>query len=155
VILFVDFDGVLHPRPVPDRPGETDMFVSLHLLENVLRQVQYVEVVISSSWRERFPLHEMREFFSEDLRERVIDATPLPPLAGVPAELMNHPRHAECEAWLHRRGAVGTRWLALDDSATDFAPGCANLLLIDGALGLTAESAAELLKRFQVNGGGR
>lgn len=154
MILFLDIDGVLHPKPVPGRSGETDMFVSLHLLEGVLRQVPHVEIVISSSWREHHPLHELREFFAEDVRDRIIDVTPLVPL-GVSADLADHGRHAECLAWLYRRRPAGTPWVAVDDSASDFAPGCANLLLIDGATGLTEQSAAELLERLQANKGGR
>jgi hypothetical protein len=69
VILFLDFDGVLHPRPVAARNCE--VFCAIHRLEDVLRQVPDVEVVISSSWRHHHPFGEMREYFAEDVRCRV------------------------------------------------------------------------------------
>jgi hypothetical protein len=149
MILFLDFDGVVHPRPTIGRSGEHEPFSALHLLEDVLRQAPHVQVVISSSWREQHPLAEMREFFSEDLRDRVIDITPLPPLTDVPPHLSDHPRHAECVAWLSRWRPSATAWLALDDMAEEFEPRCTNLLLIDGSKGLTPETAAELLVRLQ------
>jgi hypothetical protein len=155
VILFLDFDGVLHPRPVTGRSGETNLFSSLHLVENVLREVPDVEVVISSSWRERHSLEEMREYFSENLRERVIDLTPLPADVACYPTLSDYARHAECLTWLARRRPAETLWLAIDDAREEFAPGCANLLLIDGTVGLTPDSAAELLERLQAVRGHR
>lgn len=150
-ILFLDFDGVLHPRPIFGRPGETDLFCSLHLLEDVLRQVPQVEVVISSSWREDHPLDEIRQYFSEDLRDRIVGMTPMPgeDIELAPLDLVDFPRHTQCVAWLVRRRSAGTRWLAVDDDAEHFAPRCAQLLLVDGSVGLTADSAAELRDRLQ------
>lgn len=149
MILFLDIDGVLHPKPVIGRSGETDLFCSLDLLEDVLRQAPHVQVVISSSWREHHALDEMREYFSPALRHRIIDVTPVAPLTTMPEHLAGLPRHAECLAWLAQHRPAGTPWLALDDTPEQFAPNCAQLLLISGHLGLTAESACELLARLQ------
>jgi hypothetical protein len=154
MILFLDFDGVLHPFPTIGRSGEADLFRSLHLLEDVLRQVPDIEVVISSSWREGHSFDELRGYFSEDLRERIVGTTPLPgeDIELAPADLVDFPRHTQCVAWLVRRRPAGTRWLAIDDNAEDFAPGCPQLLLLDGSVGLTCDSAAKLLRRLK--GGG-
>jgi hypothetical protein len=155
MILFLDFDGILHPRPVIGRPGETNLFSSLHLMEDVLRQVPDVEVVISSSWRTHHSLEEMREYFSEDLRERIVDVTPLPSDVACHPSLADCARHAECVTWLARHRPGGTPWLAVDDAREEFAPDCANLLLIDGTVGLTPDSVAELLHRLQAVTGQR
>jgi hypothetical protein len=48
MILFLDFDGVLHPAPQPGQGGE-ERFISLPLLEKVLRALPHVDVVISSA----------------------------------------------------------------------------------------------------------
>jgi hypothetical protein len=98
-------------------------------------------------------LDELREYFGEDLRERIVGTTPLSSedIELAPAELLDFPRHTHCVAWLVRRRPAGTRWLAIDDDAEDFAPRCAQLLL-DGSVGLTADSAARLLRRLR---GGR
>lgn len=146
MILFLDFDGVLHPQPTILRPGR-GVFTALHLLEDVLRQVPHVEVVISSSWRMRHPFGELREFFAPDVRDRIVGVTPMPgDVAEAPRELHNEcPRHAECLAWLARHRPPGTPWLALDDIADEFAPQCRNLMLIDGARGLMPDTAQALL----------
>lgn len=44
MILFLDFDGVLHPRA----PGQ-HLFSNLARLEAVLRDFEFVEVVITSN----------------------------------------------------------------------------------------------------------
>jgi len=150
MILFLDFDGVVHPRPAPGS-GETDLFRCLHLLEGVLRQLPYVEVVISSAWRESQTLNEIREYFAEDLRDRIIGMTPRPgeDIELAPSELVDFPRQTQCVAWLARHRPAGTPWLAIDDTAEEFEPRCAQVLLIDGWVGLTPESAANLLRRLK------
>jgi len=47
MILFLDFDGVLHP----EFSHESRHFCCLPVLEQVVRQLQDCEVVISSTWR--------------------------------------------------------------------------------------------------------
>jgi len=149
VVLFTDFDGVMHPRPTAGR--DAGLFVSLHLFEGVLREVPAIEVVISSSWREHHPFDVMREYFAEDLRERIVGVTPLlrRELESVPESLLPYPRHAECIAWLQRERAPGTCWLALDDSPEEFVPGCTHLVPVDGSEGLTRFVAGMLLQRLR------
>jgi hypothetical protein len=148
-VLFTDFDGVLHPHPTAGR--SSDLFCSMHLLEDVLRQVPEVEVVISSSWREHHPFDEMREYFAEDLRERIVGVTPMlrSELASISASLRAYPRHAECIAWLQQNRPRGTCWLAIDDTPEEFPPECTQLIVVDGADGLTAATAAVLLDRLR------
>ena len=77
MILFLDFDGVLHPEQL----GE-DEFCRAPILWEVLRECVHVKVVISSSWREIYTLDELVEFVTrgggEDLANRIIGATPHP-----------------------------------------------------------------------------
>lgn len=82
MLLFLDFDGVLHPfARLPDRPAtESEPFVYLARLESVLREHPHVRLVISSDWRKHHTLAELRLFLSEDMRFRIagvigIDAT--------------------------------------------------------------------------------
>ncbi|WCT24267.1 HAD domain-containing protein [Acidovorax temperans] len=46
-ILFLDFDGVLHP----EHCHESKHFCCLPVLEDALRQAPEWQVVISSTWR--------------------------------------------------------------------------------------------------------
>ena len=71
-ILFLDFDGVTHPDPC----DAGQHFTRLPLIEEVLRPYPACKIVISSSWRAVHPLDEMRTFFADDMRPRVIGVTP-------------------------------------------------------------------------------
>jgi hypothetical protein len=79
MILFLDFDGVLHPRhPRTDRSDEENLyFCYLPRVEKVLRDHPEVRIVVSSDWRLRRTLDELRACFSTDIRERVIGTTEL------------------------------------------------------------------------------
>src|SRR5665811_2061019 len=71
MILFLDFDGVMHPV------NQTNIFCREEHLARVLRDFPGVEVVISSSWRETHTLKNMQTFFLTDLRSRIIGVTPV------------------------------------------------------------------------------
>lgn len=72
MIVFLDFDGVLHPAGC-----QVDkLFCRIELLEAWRRRQPTVSVVISSSWRARHPLDEMRSYFAEDLQNRSRGVTP-------------------------------------------------------------------------------
>ena len=81
MILFLDFDGVLHPhlRHEPD-------FCRLPLLWGILRAAPEAKVVFSTSWREVYRPDEMVEFVTygggEDLAHRIIGQTPSPENEG-------------------------------------------------------------------------
>jgi hypothetical protein len=126
LVLFLDFDGVLHP-------GLTDTFCHRDNLEHLLRANPTVDVVISSDWR-RADLTYLQGVFSEDVRERIIGRT------GYVDGL--HARHEEIMAFCRTHNIV--RWLAVDDDATLFPPGCPNLFLLDGRQGLTHEATGQL-----------
>ena len=69
-LLFLDFDGVLHPAG-----GEAQHFVNLPRLERLLREYPMVDVVISSAWQDGLTLEELKGFFSADVAARIIGVT--------------------------------------------------------------------------------
>src|SRR3546814_11969797 len=72
--LFPDptlFRSVLHP----DGCEIDQYFRRVPLLEQVLREFPQVQVVISSSWGQAHPLDQLREFFCEGIKPRIIDVT--------------------------------------------------------------------------------
>jgi hypothetical protein len=148
VILFLDFDGVLH------RHGcwRDQHFEHLPNLEQVLRDVPAVQVVISSTWRHAESLDRLRERFSSDLRHRIIGVTPSWRDLGISHGAA---RQRECEAWMASQvqdAREATRWLAVDDSAHYFDPGCRNLFLLvpddRGVTGLDVVRAERLRARL-------
>lgn len=81
VILFLDFDGVLHPdavylvsgRPVLRGPGE--LFMWAGLLQEALQDLPQVRIVLSTSWVRELRFSRARDYLPPDLRQRVIGAT--------------------------------------------------------------------------------
>jgi hypothetical protein len=144
-ILFVDFDGVLHPISVA-----CTKFCQLGLLAEFLREPCHedIQLVISSSWREAHSLAGLRDFFPPDLRDRIIDSTPV--LEEFDSD---YRRGEEIEAWLGER-SVGF-WCALDDDLEGFSPRKrANLMPVDPATGLTDAILARLRDKIAEAGGG-
>ena len=79
MILFLDFDGVLHPEYDGQATPADVVFCHLPRFEAVMRDYPEVEIVISSMWREQFPLDALRARFSPDIAGRIIGATPVTP----------------------------------------------------------------------------
>ena len=115
MILFLDFDGVLHAAS--NHANSQEQFKRLPLLENWLRAHLDVDIVISSSWREDLEFEALVQLFSEDLRHRVIGKCPIILLT----EDMNYYRFEEIKSWLKLEKYDGL-WLALDDATHEFPP---------------------------------
>lgn len=113
VVLFLDFDGVLHPRGGA-MAGER--FSKKAMFEGLLREpaLLHIVIVISSTWREAYSLKNLISIFSEDIQPRIIDATPI--LNDMDSAFQ---RYREIKGWLSRHPEVN-RWVALDDAAGDF-----------------------------------
>ena len=149
MILALDFDGVLHPVNSQTEPK----FCRLHLLESWLRAWPGVDVVISSSWREVHPLDLLQSFFAEDLRKRVIGATPLAHTLLGPAWSRSEAERAvaigerqyEIEQWMATHRATEA-WVALDDDRSLFREDCRRIVLCDSIVGLTTEHLLRLDK---------
>lgn len=141
MILFLDFDGVLHPDPCTDPQR---LFERAPVLAPVLQAFPEVSIVLSTSWRTHLPFAELLEPLPGPVRERVIDMTPEFSRFDAPRPLVPYRRQAECLHWLQARGDAGAQWVALDDRASLFAPYCEQLILCESALGLTEATAARL-----------
>lgn len=144
-VLFLDFDGVMHPEFC----HESKHFVHREIFEAALRAAPHVELVISSTWRYKRSLGELKALFSDDMAARIIGTTPFyAQLTDVPDTLLSYEREAECRSWLRQHGRVTHEWLALDDRSWNFRPFNRNVLLVDGNVGLSADAAQALLTRL-------
>ncbi len=142
MILFLDFDGVLHPRA----PGK-ELFSNLARLEAVLREFEFVEVVITSTWREDMPFEKLQELFSPDIRPRIIGITPV-----VEIEFPAGPhgsREEEIRLFLEKGDYKERSWLALDDEEKLFQPGCTNLIKCPTMIGFDDEVEKRLKDLLQ------
>lgn len=145
-ILFLDFDGVLHP----EHCHESKHFSCLPVLEDALRQVPQWQVVVASTWRLQQPLDQLRGRFSADIAARVIGDTPrFSTLVDVPSTLVSYEREAECHAWLRENDMSYLPWLAVDDRSWLYRPFCKSLFLVNGKTGLTAVTGEQLEGRMR------
>jgi len=124
MILFLDFDGTCHPFDW--LAAGARQFCYLPRIEAVLREFDFVKIVISSEWRRYHPLSELSQQFAEDMRPRLIGATP--ELPGTASELVPGARRREAMAFL-QRNALPDRWVALDDLGVLWEPLQPNVIL--------------------------
>ena len=66
-ILFLDFDGVLHP----EHCHESKHFSCLPVFESVLSQVPDCKLVIASTWRLQIPVERLREKLGPDANDHM------------------------------------------------------------------------------------
>lgn len=143
-ILFLDFDGVLHPFPAPIDPA--CLFCFLPGFEDTLRDLPHLEIVISSSWREGHQLDELRKLFSPDVGERIIGVTPQIDVHRL--EDLRAVRQREIVLFLAKQPQE-VAWIALDDDPDLFEPGCPNLIECIHGFGAAEENL--LRKRYALN----
>lgn len=139
MVLFLDFDGVLHPVS-----RETGAMVFVPNFERAMQDYSSVEIVISSAWRENNSLEELRLHFSKGFNERIIDVTPV--LHHLDHKFL---RQAEITAWLRESGREYESWVAIDDSEWLFTPQCKNLILINGDIGFDEQAESRLHARLR------
>ncbi|MFZ6871913.1 HAD domain-containing protein [Undibacterium sp. Di27W] len=151
MFLFLDFDGVLHPDPCYDK---SQYFSCLPRLESVLRDFPEVQIVISSTWREKRPVSLLKSFFSVDIGTRVIGSTPF--WYDIPdiVEVIGYQRHAEIEGWLRQCGEPWSDWVAIDDKSHLFKPFLKNLIKTDPIIGFD-EHAEKMLRLLLAKSGTR
>lgn len=138
-ILFLDFDGVLHPDGVA-------LFSQLGVFEEYLSQMPDVEVVISSTWREDHSLEELKKYFSHSVQDRIVGTTP-----SLEDGYDCGGRQREIQAFLDSASLNSTNcaWIALDDMQLFFESDCPNLIVTDSSKGFTASDGHSLLEWYE------
>jgi hypothetical protein len=146
VILFLDFDGVLHPN---NRAGRLFMWGTR--LAAWLDTWPGVDVVISSSWREVHPKDEIVEMLGPAIASRVVGCTPwarqkrddgVYPAATTTQ--FKYERQAQIAAWMASSWDPARAWVALDDMPYLFERDCAHLIVCAGRTGLSRENLQAL-----------
>ncbi|AKU11643.1 hypothetical protein AzCIB_1747 [Azoarcus sp. CIB] len=151
MILFLDFDCVLHPCfPLPDLlDAENAYFSSWPRLLAVLEEFPHVAVVVSSSWRSITPERWAAEV-PESLKARITGRTPeikRPVRRQYPADYQPEPmRFLEIQQHLKSTRQLDRPWVALDDDPRLFPADCQNLILCREGFG--EDEAAALRARF-------
>ncbi len=141
VILFLDYDGVLHPDPCTDAGR---LFENAPRLAQALEPFAGIGIVLSTSWRTKRTEAELLDPLPAGVRQRVLGFTPCCSDFSPPTELIPYRRHAECLQWLKMHAMADSPWWALDDRADWFMPYCENLIECDPRVGFDAHIAARL-----------
>lgn len=167
MILFLDYDGVLHPDAaylVNGRPqllAEGSLFMWAPILEEALAPHPQVQIVLSTSWvRVLKSFSRTRAYLPLALRARVIGATWHSGMARhhegahrVDASWFQAlSRYDQIARYVSRAGLRAEHWLAIDDDSEAWPTESRDHLVeTDGALGLASASVrSELARRLQV-----
>nr|WP_173267153.1 HAD domain-containing protein [Pseudomonas sp. LM8] len=160
MIVFLDFDGVLHPDAVYLRlngqvelRAEGALFMWADRLAEALQPHPGVRIVLSTSWVRNIGFHRARKALPADLADRVVGATWHSVMGkGWPDYIPwdNQTRFEQIAAYLSRLPAP-VPWLAIDDDDRGWPDAQrSNLVHTDGMLGLSAADVqAELISRLQ------
>lgn len=104
IVLFLDFDGVLHPLACE----ANRRFENVNRLEKILAKFPNIIVVISSMWGHDTPLHELRKHFPKSIHKNIIGS-------------IQQDRYKRCDnikEWLGQTSHCRYYpWIAIDDSA--------------------------------------
>lgn len=155
MILFLDFDGVLHPESALSTRRN---FEHLPRLWKILRAVPEVEVVFSTSWRTSRSLGELVTLVTqgggEDLAGRFVGSNPV-----VSKELReqgsNGLRRHECLAWIEENRTrfpfwiKDVPWMAVDDNPHFYGIPCFNLYMTDYRIGLSEADVAMIISKLE------
>jgi hypothetical protein len=131
-VLFLDFDGVLHPAGCP----ASHRFMHLPRFQKVMHEYPEVEIVLSVMQPQADRAHKLRALFSPLIRTRVLGDT-------LDTECEEQMRYRQILKFMrqHRRTAP---WLALDDSQEEFPPRCPQLVLCEPGKGFDEETETHL-----------
>ena len=163
MILFLDYDGVLHAdavylergRPVLRADGE--LFMWADALAELLAERPHVQIVLSTSWARELRFARARDYLPADLRTRVIGSTWH---SGMATDDEQRPlgretwwdtatRYQQIRRYVDRAGL--TQWGAVDDQPEGWAESDrAHLVQTQADTGLSDPAAlsrlAELLR---------
>ena len=159
LVLFLDFDGPLHPDAVVrtrhgmELPAPGRLFMHAPLLVAVLKAFPEVKISLSTSWSRTLGFRRTRAWLPAELQARTISSTwhsrmPRWPLQGYDTAS----RFEQIGAAVKAAGL--TRWIALDDDPLSSWPDIrverGHLVLCDSVAGLAEPRVQqELMMKLQ------
>lgn len=150
-LLYLDFDGILHPaggerNPRGFRlnvPGH-EVFESVPVLEQAIAPYPSLRIVLTTSWVQAYGFRQTCEFLPKSMQPRVIGAT-FDSRHLISGDFNELSRYAQILVDVRRREP--TRWLAVDDDAQGWPHGELDaLVLVPAAIGLACTDAQALLR---------
>lgn len=158
-LLFLDYDGVLHPDAVyltsrgVELRAAGELFMWAPLLVEALAPHQDVQIVLSTSWARNLGFHRARSVLPAELQPRVIGATWHSAMGKgwpdfIPWDAQT--RHEQIQAYLSRLSTPAS-WIAIDDDDRGWADADRDrLILTDPNQGLSApETLGQLAQKLE------
>ena len=157
MILFLDFDGTLHPNWTLHRrcdrqvvvPYSGPWLVEAPILASIIEPYSdLIDIVISSWWAHTRSIAEIAELLPHNVASRIVGSI-WRPQHPVRYRAKSISRYRSIQLWLDRHGiAPGNDWIALDDDARGWPPELRDRLV--HAQGTLANSAvqADLRRRL-------
>jgi len=139
MILFLDFDGVLHPisGSNPFQPA------CVFELETVIHHFPSLEIVVTLSWREEKSMEELIALVGPVIGKRIIGTTPI-----MDDPFLHHTRYHEVMAYLACLPEQDRVWVAIDDEVGNYPPEMP-VLIVDRHTGLTNQDRERLMILLQ------
>lgn len=166
MILFLDYDGVLHPddaylvngRPVLQTEGT--LFMWAPILMDLLQPYPDLKIVLSTSWVQVLGFTRARDFLPSNLRSRVIGGT-WHSAMGRHSEgshrlhsnwFVQASRYEQIARYVSRAGAQVVHWIALDDDTDGWDENLLSRLVVaNGDLGLSSiNTQSDLRAKLQL-----
>lgn len=160
MILFLDYDGVLHPNNVflygrqPKLHGDGHLFMWAPLLVEILEPYESLRIVLSTSWVRALGFGRARDYLPAKLSGRVIGGTwhrAMGRHEGSSHRLNGNwydaaTRYEQIARYISRAEGRAENWLAIDDDTLGWSEEARNNLIeTDGRLGLSRkETQSEL-----------
>lgn len=158
-VLYLDFDGVLHPedvwllarggKPFVKSPPGRHVFERAQLLAELLEPYPHVGIVLSTSWVRKYRYRRTTEFLPPSLAGRCIGSTFHSRMDRRVFEQL--PRGRQVRADVGRR--TPANWLALDDMNDGWNGAEENVVITHEIDGIgdpdTCRQIREALRRFQ------
>lgn len=140
-VIFTDIDGVFHSVDAAQVEWEgnewravgKDLFCWAPLLWDLIAPYP-VDLVIHSTWRYSYPLEELREWFPEPMRNRIVDVTGW------------FSRHESIVNYVEEKRIE--RFMVLDDMPAEFPEGWTPLVCCRGDSGLKDEIVRQRVSTF-------
>lgn len=160
-VLYLDFDGVLHPEDVwrsPTKgiylgPGGTghELFENVQLLQELLAAYPAVQIVLSTTWVRVLGFSEARKHLGPELACRVVGSTYHSQMDS--AAWVDLQRGQQVERDVARRKP--SAWVAIDDTDEGWSPAASShLVLTNPVEGIRQpEVLARLRKTLALNFG--
>lgn len=146
MLLFLDFDGVLHPQYSGTSTPEDIVFCHLPSFENIMRDFPDVEIVLSTTWRHQFSVENLRSRFSHDIQPRIVGVTPL--VQCEEGQYVHGQREQEILQWLLEANRSDEDWVALDDTNWQFPIHRDKVIACVSYIGFDDSAAESLRKRL-------